>query len=236
MEPDIRHIGVGGWTFIIHNRYFYLDRKGISLYQNGHGSLQSWLSRPLLSSLAGYVMVSVWKIDDTITVQLAAVEMYKADRCLPWQWQFFPKLQPWQRCLMVVGTVTPVCWAASQPASSPTPLLLRGLAGNPILQVPAQQVLDVSRDKPLLLHRNMRSAHTDVAVNLASWKKMRGSPAWLWQFPAAVPVGYWGLVAPPRGERELLLPGCAGLLEVSPGCLQTVWLKTPAGLELLFLL
>lgn len=89
MEPDIRHIGVGGWIFIIHNRYFYLDRKGISLYQNGHGSLQSWLSRPLLSSLAGYVMVSVWKIDDTITVQLTAVEMYKADRCLPWQWQFF---------------------------------------------------------------------------------------------------------------------------------------------------
>ena len=41
MEPDIRHIGVGRGPFIIQNRYFYLDRKGISLNQNGHGSLQS---------------------------------------------------------------------------------------------------------------------------------------------------------------------------------------------------
>lgn len=53
------------------------------------------------------------------------------------------------RCLMVAGTVT---LHAELPPGSPNPLLLRALAGSPILQAPAQQVLDVSRDKPPLLH------------------------------------------------------------------------------------
>lgn len=100
--------------FIIHNRYFYLDRKWISWNQNGLECLQSWLSKPLLSSLAEYVMVSAWKMDDTITVLLTAVEMCGADRCLPWQWQFFPKLE------MSRGGwhCSPACWAASwQPKS-----------------------------------------------------------------------------------------------------------------------
>lgn len=86
--------------------------------QNGLECLQSWLSKPLLSSLAEYVMVSAWKMDDTITVFLTAVEMCEADRCLPWQWQFFPKLE------MSRGGwhCHPACWAASwQPKSVAAP-------------------------------------------------------------------------------------------------------------------
>lgn len=48
-------------------------------------------------------------------------------------------------------------------------------------------------------------------------------------FPDAV---CWELATPPWGWQGLLLSGRAGLLEVGPGCLQTAWLKTPAGLEL----
>lgn len=61
-------------------------------------------------------MVSAWKMDDTITVFLTAVEMCEADRCLPWQWQFFPKLEAshggWH--------CHPACWAASQQPKSVT--------------------------------------------------------------------------------------------------------------------
>lgn len=97
---------------------------------------------------------------------------------------------------MVAGTVT-LC--AELPPSTSL-LLLRGLAGSPILQKPAQQVLDVSRDKPPLLQQNSGSAHTDVAANLASWgKNPRESPSCLWQFPAAVPAGSWQLLAGVRG-------------------------------------
>lgn len=83
MEPDIRHFGMGRGAVIIHNRYVCLDRKGISLNQNDHRSLQTWLSKPLLSSLAGYIMVSLWKMDGTITVFPTTIEMCEADSCLP---------------------------------------------------------------------------------------------------------------------------------------------------------
>lgn len=66
---------------------------------------------------------------------------------------------------MVAGTVT-LC--AELPPSTSL-LLLRGLAGSPILQKPAQLVLGVSRDKPPLLQQNSGFAHTGVAANLASW-------------------------------------------------------------------
>lgn len=49
---------------------------------------------------------------------------------------------------MVAGTVT---MDAELPPGSPNLLLLRALTGSPILQAPAEQVLDVSRDKSLLL-------------------------------------------------------------------------------------
>ncbi|KAL2300730.1 hypothetical protein Nmel_013617 [Mimus melanotis] len=53
------------------------------------------------------------------------------------------------RCLMVAGTVS---LHAELPPGSPNLLLLWALSGSPILQAPAQQVLDVSRNKlPLLL-------------------------------------------------------------------------------------
>lgn len=96
---------------------------------------------------------------------------------------------------MVAGTVT-LC--AELPPSTSL-LLLRGLAGSPILQKPAQQVLDVSRDKPPLLQQNAGSAHTDVAANLASWGEK----------PKRVPILFvavscccscWELAAPRRGE------------------------------------
>lgn len=184
MEPDIRHIGARGGTFIIHNSHF-LDRKGISLNQNGHGSLQSWLFKPLLLSLAGYVMGSVWKIDDTIPLRLTAVEMCKADRCLLWQWQFFPNVQPWQRCLVVAGAVT---LHAELPPSLPT------------AQVhPA----DACSAGPW---RQQRKA------TALTWK-LGVCPHWcgceIWHLggkknerpqPVCGRVSCWGLVAPPRGE------------------------------------
>lgn len=40
VEPEMRHTGVGGGPYIIHNRCVYLDRKGVSLNQNGHESLR----------------------------------------------------------------------------------------------------------------------------------------------------------------------------------------------------
>lgn len=73
---------------------------------------------------------------------------------------FFPKLQPQQRCLMVAGTVT----LRAELPPSPSPLAAQGSHWQPH---PAQQLLDVSRDKPPLLHQNSVSAHTDVATNLA---------------------------------------------------------------------
>lgn len=121
--------------------------------------------------------------------------------------------QPQQRCLMVAGTVT-LC--AELPPSTSL-LLLKRLAGSPVLQKPAQQVLDVSRDKAPLLQQSSGSAHTDVAANLASWGgKNQESPSCLWQFPAAVPAGSWQLAPGVRG----LVPSVLG--NVSPGCLQTV--------------
>lgn len=60
------------------------------------------------------------------------------------------------RCLMVAGTVT---LDAELPPGSPNLLLLRALTGSPILQAPAQQVLDVSRDKPPLLPKLVVCPH-----------------------------------------------------------------------------
>lgn len=189
MNPDIRHIGARGGTFIIHKRYFYLDRKGITLNQNGHGSLQSWLSKPLLSSLAGYVMVSVWKIDDTIPVRLTAVEMRKADRCLPWQWQFFPQPAAMPEISHGGWHCHPACWAASRPAHSPGPSCRRLLSRSLTSAEKSHRSYTETRGLPTLVW----------LWNLASWGKENERPQ-----PVCGRVSCccscWGLVTPPRGE------------------------------------
>lgn len=214
MEPDIRHIGVRGGTFIIHNSHFYLARKRVSLNQNVHGSLQSWLSKPLLSSLAGDVMMSVWKTDDTITVFLAAVEMCKADRCLPWQWQFFPKLQPWQRCLMVAGTVT---LHAELPPSLPT-AQVRCCSGDSLAAPSCRRPLSRSLTSAETSHRSYtetRGLPTLMWLHIAHLgeKNTRVPSLLVTEFSAAVPAGCWGLAAPPRGEGGFSCPGVLGSLK-----------------------
>lgn len=224
MNPDIRHIGARGGTFIIHKRYFYLDRKGITLNQNGHGSLQSWLSKPLLSSLAGYVMVSVWKIDDTIPVRLTAVEMRKADRCLPWQWQFFPQPAAMPEISHGGWHCHPACWAASRPAHSPGPSCRRLLSRSLTSAEKSHRSYTETRGLPTLVW----------LWNLASWGgKKWASPACLWQ--SFLLLFLLGAGDSSQGWRGFCF-GCTGCFEASPGCFQTVWLKTPARLELQFLL
>lgn len=165
-------------------------------------------------------MVSAWKMDDTITVFLTAVEMCEADRCLPWHWQFFPKLQ------MSHGGwhCNHGCWAASrQPKSVAAP-------GTHWQPHPAGACWAGPWRQQRQVTALTETCGLPTLICLQIWHfGGKKESLLLAEFPAPV---CWELADPPQGWQGFLLPGCAGLLEVSPGCLQTAWLKIPAGLEL----
>lgn len=96
--------------------------------------------------------MSAWKWMIQLPCFLLQLECVRLTDVCPDSDSFCPN---W-RCLMVAGTVT---LHAELPPGSPNLLLLRALVGSPILQAPAQQVLDVSRDKPPLLPKLVVCPH-----------------------------------------------------------------------------
>lgn len=148
-------------------------------------------------------MVSAWKMDDTITVFLTAVEMCEADRCLPWQWQFFPKLEAshggWH--------CHPACWAASQQPKSVTAQGTRWQP-HPAGACSADPWRQQRRATTLTLKLMVCPYWCACKFGILGEKNWR---ACLWQSFLMLFAGSWQLL--PGGDRGFSCPGVLGSLK-----------------------